>query len=389
MRRLRPLIEQDPNDPNAQAPAPAGAAPAPEPQIPDEMLPPGPEAKPEDLPDPTQNNKLLKKKEEDPENPPHYRTVKTTIAVSPGGRPHDHDAKIDQNGDGIARGNEGHMHIVVNFDVQPARGHTHKLIDPETRRTIGMKGSAFKSGTDNKQDASQKPPMASPMTAAQGGGGGPGAGLPGTFSSPDAAIQNMWADWTQPPLVEWSDKAELFKKYDVLHRIVQEGDRVLDIGCGRGALYEWFISGFKKPIGYYGLDNRQELMREFMERFPETSNRLMVVETLDESSAEELANEHRHFAVATLFGLPATIPNDSKKYDRLGKIAKFMGRVADTVVIECVDRVFHSPEAENDERTAWSVGEVRGLFGSDWQTFVVRPLTTEDFAVVAYRRDIL
>lgn len=384
MRRLRPLYEQGPNEPPA---APSDAA-LPEP-IPDDQLPPGPDAATPQPEAPTPApSRILIPKEKDDDNTPMYRAYKTTIAVGPGLRPHDHDAKLDQNGDGVAKANEGHIHIVAGFDCKPMRGHNHKLIDPETRKTIQMKGTAYKSGTDAK--TGEKAPIAPPQqTVAQGGGGGPGAGLPGTFQSGEASIQNMWADWTQPQLVEWSEIDQIAAKYAILHRVVQEGDRVLDVGCGRGSLYEWLTQEFRRPIGYYGLDNRTELVQEFVTRFPETSNRVMMVESLDAAAAEALMNEHRHFQVATLFGMPATIPNNDSKYDRLRQILAFMGALSETVVIECLDSAFHRPQAENDERTAWSAGLIQEAFGSQWKTFLIRPLTEGDFAVVAYRKDIL
>ncbi len=57
----------------------------------------------------------------------------------------------------------------------------------------------------------------------------------------------------------WKEMKE-FKKY------VKDGDRVLDLGCGNGRLYEIFR---EMSIDYTGIDNSEEMIKIARERWGE------------------------------------------------------------------------------------------------------------------------
>ncbi|MDD5043260.1 MAG: class I SAM-dependent methyltransferase [Patescibacteria group bacterium] len=69
----------------------------------------------------------------------------------------------------------------------------------------------------------------------------------------------------------WPD-LEIFGKY------IKAGDKVLDLGCGNGRLYDFLKN---KSINYFGVDNSEALINEAKKKYPEIADKFQVGDALD------------------------------------------------------------------------------------------------------------
>lgn len=322
---------------------------------------------------------------------PRIRVLRTTLNGSP--EPHAHEARVDKNGTGITTIDAGHFHQIASGEVAEAYNHTHKLIEYKHRRSIAMRATGYRSGSEKTGSPGARRPLAPPGSPNGGGPGGfgslgpPGAGAgfpqsaaPGGAGGAGGEIRGLGASlYIHGPIL--AEETGAPSRYRILGDVLQEGDALLDVGCGNGTLYEWLIQNLGRSVSYFGVDHDQELLREFRERFPEIGNRTA---SLAQVTPELFSDAH--FAVATCFGLPSTLGRGPQKLARLAEVLSLMRSVADIVVVECADRLYR-PESE-DGPAVWGINEVRELMG-DWKHIVVRPLVDKDFAIVAYRDGIL
>ena len=63
-----------------------------------------------------------------------------------------------------------------------------------------------------------------------------------------------------------STRQHLWDDLKPLAKYTRNGDKVLDLGCGNGRLYQLFTD---KSIHYVGLDQSEELIKKAQEKFPE------------------------------------------------------------------------------------------------------------------------
>jgi cyclopropane fatty-acyl-phospholipid synthase-like methyltransferase len=69
-------------------------------------------------------------------------------------------------------------------------------------------------------------------------------------------------------IVGWSSKEEQNKRFKILLNIgFDNGETVLDYGCGLGALYEYMIKHYDK-FGYIGVDINQEFINKCKQKYP-------------------------------------------------------------------------------------------------------------------------
>ena len=324
------------------------------------------------------------------------RSYQSTVAAGPGAPAHDHDAHLDEQGDGQTSEEAGHTHRVSDGVVQAAMGHTHELLDYEPRRTIGRRGPGNKPSSEPKKRKSRAAPAGvGPAGTGQFIPMGPQIGAPGALP-PMESMERFYEDYgfVGKPYqrVGWESKREAFDKYKILRDVVGEHDTLLDVGCGTGLLYEWLTTQFKKKIGYYGIDRSLPFLQEFVARFPETTARLRHVDALviGEDVAEHLAQEH--YDVATAFGMTADMGTGAGQYERLHSLGSFMRRVSDIQVIEFWDRLrFKDRDVgilEGTPPSVWSPAMVKKVF-ANLPHEIVRPLSEsgEDFAVVTWHPD--
>ena len=57
----------------------------------------------------------------------------------------------------------------------------------------------------------------------------------------------------------------MWEELKFLEDYIKEGDKILDLGCGNGRLYELLKN---KPIDYYGIDNSEKLIEIAKSRYP-------------------------------------------------------------------------------------------------------------------------
>jgi len=70
-------------------------------------------------------------------------------------------------------------------------------------------------------------------------------------------------------VVGWGSKKDQNKRFEVLLQIgVENGDTVLDFGCGLGALYEYMNKHYD-DFGYIGADINQEFINKCKNKYPE------------------------------------------------------------------------------------------------------------------------
>ena len=96
--------------------------------------------------------------------------------------------------------------------------------------------------------------------------------------------------------VLWEEMKE-FRKY------VKDGDRVLDLGCGNGRLYEIFKG---MSIDYTGIDNSEEMIKIAKERWGENEKRRFVVGDITDLSFLTGQKFNAVFAIAVLHHIPST-----------------------------------------------------------------------------------
>lgn len=69
-------------------------------------------------------------------------------------------------------------------------------------------------------------------------------------------------------LVGWSSKKDQIERFKILLDIgVENGDTILDFGCGLGALYEYMNKKYDN-FGYIGIDINEDFIKECKKKFP-------------------------------------------------------------------------------------------------------------------------
>jgi len=97
-----------------------------------------------------------------------------------------------------------------------------------------------------------------------------------------------------------SSRAFLWEELNPLARYVQDGDKVLDLGCGNGRLF----SALKdKNVEYLGVDSSDRLIEIARKRYKENNAKFLVVEALELPFPENHFNNV--FSIAVLHHIPS------------------------------------------------------------------------------------
>lgn len=108
---------------------------------------------------------------------------------------------------------------------------------------------------------------------------------------------------TDPRSVHWASEESQKVRFEVLNKVADlSGKRILDVGCGLGDLYKFFITK-EILVNYTGIDIVPAFIDRARERFPGATFRVADIFSVNEQYDYVLASGALNFAVA-----------DSKEY---------------------------------------------------------------------------
>lgn len=103
---------------------------------------------------------------------------------------------------------------------------------------------------------------------------------------------------TDPRSVHWAGEETQKVRFEVLSKIADlRGKRVLDVGCGLGDLYKFFITK-EISVDYTGIDIVPAFIARARERFPDAVFKIEDIFSLNEQYDYVLASGALNFAVA-------------------------------------------------------------------------------------------
>lgn len=103
---------------------------------------------------------------------------------------------------------------------------------------------------------------------------------------------------TDPRSVHWAGEETQKVRFEVLNKVANlNGKRVLDVGCGLGDLYKFFITN-EIPVDYTGIDIVPAFIARARERFPGATFIVADVFSVNEQYDYVLASGALNFAVA-------------------------------------------------------------------------------------------
>lgn len=94
-------------------------------------------------------------------------------------------------------------------------------------------------------------------------------------------------------------RQRLWPDFDFFEKYIQEGDDILDIGCGNGRFYEFLKD---KKINYRGVDNSANLILEAKKRYPAIASNFEVGDIL---TLKTYVKFDKIFCLAVLHHLPS------------------------------------------------------------------------------------
>lgn len=148
---------------------------------------------------------------------------------------------------------------------------------------------------------------------------------------------------TDPRSVHWASEESQKIRFEVLNKIADlNGKRVLDVGCGLGDLYKFFITK-EIPVEYAGIDIVPIFVARAQERFPDATFRVADIFSVNEQYDYVLASGALNFAVV-----------DSKEY-YFSMIKKMLECAASGLAFNMLNKAEHS----NDETyVSYDIDEV-------------------------------
>ena len=112
-----------------------------------------------------------------------------------------------------------------------------------------------------------------------------------------------------------NSRSFLWEELIPLARYVEDGDRVLDSGCGNGRLYSMLKD---KKIEYVGIDSSERLIEIAREKYQEENVKFLVVDALSLPFSDNSFNEV--FSIAVLHH----IPSDEFRLESLKEIRRVL-----------------------------------------------------------------
>lgn len=148
---------------------------------------------------------------------------------------------------------------------------------------------------------------------------------------------------TDPRSVHWAEEETQKVRFEILNNIADLRDkRILDVGCGLGDLYKFFITK-EIHVDYTGIDIIPDFIARAQERFPDAVFKTTDIFSVNEQYDYVLASGALNFAVA-----------DSKEY-YFSMIKKMFECSKNGLAFNMLNKAEHS----NDETySSYDIGEV-------------------------------
>jgi len=174
-----------------------------------------------------------------------------------------------------------------------------------------------------------------------------------------------------PRSVRWADEETQRTRFEVLNKIADlRGKRVLDVGCGLGDLYKFFILK-QITVDYTGIDIVPVFIDRARERFPDATFRVEDISLLDEQYDYVLASGALNLTVA-----------DSKQY-YFSLIKKMFACAKDGLAFNMLNSVTHPTD---ETYTSYNIDEVTAYCKTlTNNVVVVADYLPWDFTVYMYK----
>lgn len=109
-------------------------------------------------------------------------------------------------------------------------------------------------------------------------------------------------------------RQRLWPDFNFFEKYIQEGDDVLDIGCGNGRFYEFLKD---KKINYKGVDNSSNLISEAKKRYP------VIVSSFEVGDILDFKPEAKFDKIFCLAVLPH-LPSQALRFKALSNLRKIL-----------------------------------------------------------------
>jgi SAM-dependent methyltransferase len=184
--------------------------------------------------------------------------------------------------------------------------------------------------------------------------------------------------------VGWSSEKETYSRYEQFSNELEEGEIILDVGCGNGLFYEYLM--MVKPyldIDYYGIDVSESFLNEFVRRFPEMEFKLIQGNFLEEPLRST-------FDVIVAIGLTSDFDLD-KKYEDLRKfIEKAISLAEKKIIFDCLLETSDDRYAKKGvDPTKYDPVKVFSLlrnYSNNWVITFKEPVVFEDFMFIMKKK---
>lgn len=146
-----------------------------------------------------------------------------------------------------------------------------------------------------------------------------------------------------PRSVHWGDEHNQEIRFEMLNNIAKLNNKsILDVGCGLGDMYKFFISR-SIPVEYYGIDIVPAFIDRARERFPDAKFFCGDAETLDKEYDYIIASGVLSFVVI-----------NSKEY-YFGMIKKMFEHAREGLAFNMLNEIYHPAD---DTYFAYNIDEV-------------------------------
>ncbi len=111
-------------------------------------------------------------------------------------------------------------------------------------------------------------------------------------------------------------RREVWNTFVPLAEYAKSGDRILDLGCGNGRLYQLFEKDKEKKLTYVGVDFSEELLKSAHERHPSIEFRL--------GDLREIPAQNEEFDIVYCLAAFHHLPTDEDRARSLREVARVL-----------------------------------------------------------------